>query len=478
MEAELSRFYADPLSFVLFAYPWGTGTLASHEGPDLWQAKFLEDLAVEVRLRGFDGVNPVKPIRMAVSSGHGIGKSVLAAWLVNWILCTRPFCKGTVTANTFQQLQSKTWATLQRWTKLLVCADWFEVGGSKIYFKKSPESWRVDAQTCREENSEAFAGQHAAESTSFYLYDEASNIPDKIWEVSEGGQTDGESMWFVFGNPTRRTGRFFESCFGRERKYWNARAIDGRTARFSNKEDIAEKLEKHGEDSDYFRVRVRGLPPRAGDAQYISSEAVWAAQRREVVVLPNEPLVVGIDLARGGADDNVIRFRRGLDGKSIKPVVIPGEVARDSMLMVTKIADVLTAMKPAACFIDATGGSIGGPIGDRLRQLGHKVIDVQFSGASPDAACANLRAYMWKKMRDWLDRGAIDKSTDLEIDLTAPGSYLDKKEKLLLESKEDMKSRGLDSPDDGDALALTFAQPVVASRPVSSAPRPKLGPWS
>lgn len=464
---EIAKYYHDPLGFVRFAYPWGEdGAIKDHEGPDKWQCDFLEEVGRSVTTNNFDGISPVKPSRFSVSSGHGIGKSTIVAWVVDWIMSTRPDCQGTVTANTFPQLQSKTWAAIQRWTSLCITSHWFKVGGEKMVHKDFPATWFCTAQTCREENSEAFAGQHAAESTSFYIFDEASAIPDKIYEVAEGGQTDGEPMWFLFGNPTRNSGRFHEACFGRERDYWNSRCIDSRECRFTNKALIGEWLEKYGEDSDWFRVRVRGLPPRASDAQFIDSERVFEAQKRHVEVLPDEPLVLGIDLARGGSDDNVLRYRRGLDARSIPAVVIPGEKARDSMFMVTKIATEIEQRKPDAVFLDATGGSVGGPIGDRLRQLGFKVIDVQFGGQPPDPKCLNMRAYMWKRLRDWIAIGAIDKSTGLEMDLCGPGYHADRQDRLVLESKESMKDRGLDSPDDADALALTFAQPVHAKRPV------------
>ncbi len=464
---EVANYYADPLGFVRFAYPWGEkGTiLEDQSGPDEWQREFLKDLGQLVRERKFNGKDPVAPIRMAVSSGHGIGKSTLVAWLVNWLMSTRPYAVGTVTANTFSQLETKTWPQIVKWAKLLINQHWFNISGSAINAKISPKNWVFTPQTCKEENSEAFAGQHAANSSSVYVFDEASAIPDAICEVAEGGQTDGEPFWFLLGNPTRRTGRFFEAVFGNDRHRWNSRCIDSRQSRFANKALIAEWQEKYGEDSDWFRVRVRGLAPRAGDQQYISSEAVYLAQKRQVQVLPDEPLIMGVDYARGGGDDNVIRFRRGLDGRSIPAIRIPGEVARDSFLMVSKIVDQIALKKPQAVFADATGGSIGGPINDRLRTLGHKVIDVQFGGKSPDEHYANMRAYMWAKMRDWLNRGAIDATPDLEVDLTGPGYGNDKQDRLLLESKEDMKRRGLDSPDDGDALAMTFAQPVSVRKP-------------
>jgi hypothetical protein len=234
-------FKNDPLGFVLWAYPWREpGPLEKYDGPDKWQADFLRELGEEVCKRGFDGATPVLPIRFTTSSGHGIGKSVLVAFIVNWILSTRPHSQGTVTANTFTQLSTRTWATIQTWTKRCKTADWFEVGGEKMYHKQFKEDWFCSAQSCREENSEAFAGQHAATSTSFYIFDEASAVPDPIHDVAEGGLTDGEPMFFMFGNPTRARGAFHKATFGAGRNGWITRTIDSRTCAFSNKELIAQ----------------------------------------------------------------------------------------------------------------------------------------------------------------------------------------------------------------------------------------------
>jgi hypothetical protein len=143
---------------------------------------------------------------------------------------------------------------------------------------------------------------------------------------------------------------------------------------------------------------VRGLPPAASDLQFIDLATVSrGAASAGAVVLADEPLVCGLDLARGGTDECVFRFRRGYDARSIPPLRVPGEQARDSMKLVALAADVLTrtydGRKVAALFVDATGGSVGGPIADRLRQLGHAhVYDVQFGGESPDPKYANLRS--------------------------------------------------------------------------------------
>src|SRR5262252_2426735 len=212
---EVGVYYSDPLGFVMSMYPWGEpGLLERQTGPDIWQVQFLEELGKEVKRRNFDGHTPVQPIRMCVASGHGVGKSALSAWIVDWIMATRPRAKGTITANTYLQLSTRSWAQISTWTKLCLCGGWFSITTDQMYYRNQRDGWFCSAQSCKEENSEAFAGQHAADSTSFYVFDEASAIPEKIWEVAEGGLTDGEPMQFAFGNPTRAEGKFFRINFG------------------------------------------------------------------------------------------------------------------------------------------------------------------------------------------------------------------------------------------------------------------------
>jgi hypothetical protein len=180
--------------------------------------------------------------------------------------------------------------------------------GTRIYHRDHPRTWFCSAQSCREENSEAFAGQHAANSSSFYVFDKASAIPDRIFEVAEGGLTDGEPMMFLFGNPTRNTGKFYRTTYGSEQTRWKSRAIDSRTCSLPNQVQIAEWLEDYGEDSDFFRVRIRGLPPMASELQFIDQTRLNLARRRTVhEILPDEPLIAGFDVSGGGAAWNVIR---------------------------------------------------------------------------------------------------------------------------------------------------------------------------
>ena len=469
-ERELTEFMAgfvyDPYRFVMASYPWKKAgrPLAEYDGPDAWQRELLLDIGREALSRRFDGTNPVLPIRQAVSSGHGIGKSTVAGWITNWILSTRPHSVGTVTANTFPQLETKTWPTIVKWTRLAITAHWFDIGANKISAKCAPDTWFVTAQTCRKENSEAFHGQHAAQSTSWYLFDEASAIDDAVWSAAEGGLTDGEPMIFAWGNPTRNQGKFHRIVFGSDRDRWKQRIVDSRTCKFTNKTLINEWIEDWGEDSDFVRVRVRGVAPRAGDLQFIDCERVWEAQRRPAKSFADDPLIAGFDVSGGGAAWNVIAFRRGLDARTIPPIRIPGEFARnDRGPMLSKLAEILSDRRPghkvAMLFVDS---AYGAPYVERLKSMGFaNVQEVNFGANSPDRHQANMRAYMWNKLRDWLPHGSIVADTVLENDLTGPCADRNRREQLVLESKADMLKRGIASPDNADALCLTFAAHVA-----------------
>lgn len=473
LELELHQviggYYDDPLGFVRACFPWGKpGPLEAHQEPDRWQCEFLDWLGGEIQARAFDGIHPVLPIRAAVSSGHGIGKGALTGMLVAYLMSTRRNAKGVITANTNSQLQDKTWAAVQVWVNRCRTAHWFELNTSIMYRKGYRAAWKCSPQTCDPENSEAFQGQHNADSTSFYINDEDSNVPDIIHEVEEFGLTDGEPMQFLFGNPTRRRGAFYDIVFGGQGKHWKTWVIDARTCRFPNQAFIAQQLADSSEDSDRFRVRVRGIPPNAEDAQFIDSERVLAAQQRIVVVLPDEPVIAGCDLAWGGSDANVIRFRRGRDARSIPAIRIPGEFTRDPGVLTNRLADILMreydGHAVAMLFLDSAG--IAGPIGTRLRALGHtNVLEVNFGAHSPDPKRRFMRDHMWAEMKDWLLTGAIDRSPQLEADLTGPGLREDQQQRVWLESKKEMAARDVRSPDEGDALALTFAQPVRLPAP-------------
>jgi hypothetical protein len=472
---QVASYALDPLGFVFFAFPWGeAGTeLADATGPRDWQFALLAELGG--RLREGSEIGNLLPILMARASGHGVGKSTVAAWVILWGLSTMPNARVVVTANTDSQLRTKTWPEVIKWLRLMINRDWFKATATAVFSTQAEHErlWRADAIPWSEENTEAFAGLHNKGRRVILIFDEASAISDKIWEVSEGALTDEgtEIIWLAFGNPTRNTGRFRE-CFGRFRHRWDHGHIDSRSVEGTNKAQLEQWVRDYGEDSDFVRVRVRGVFPHAGSMQFISAEVVEEAARlsREIFWVRDEPLIMGVDVARFGDDASVIRFRQGRDARSIPPIKLRGA---DTMELAARIADESTRYGVAAIFID--GGGVGGGVVDRCRQIGLNVTEVQFGAKSDRAPIGqdratgyeNKRAEIWGNMREWLRTATIDNDPELIADLTGVeyGYVLrDGRDAIQLERKEDMKRRGLASPDDGDALALTFAYPVLASR--------------
>jgi len=483
---ELKQFYDDPLGYVMFAFPWGVpGTTLEHEsGPDDNQREFLISLGKEVRARGFDGHTPVMPIRMTESSGHGTGKSAMGGWITSWILDTRPHSIGTVTAGTYTQLESRTWAAICYWKKLSITAHWFHIQASGIFHRAFPDDWKVMPQTCKEQNAQSFAGQHAARSTSWYLMDEASEVPDKIFHTSYGGLTDGEPMIFAWGQMVRNTGEFYRMNFGSLADRWNKRRVDSRTSRFTNKEYIAQIEKDYGSESDTFKVRVLGYPPSASELQYIDKARIDLALERYGLGLADDALVAGFDVSGGGRAWNVIRFRRGLDGNPRAPIRIPGGHDLDRSQRIAVCAELLSDNRPehklAALFVDA---AFGAAIVVRLRSMGFtNVYEVNFGAASPDPHYLNMRAYMWGKAKDWLLLGGLPADDDLPEEqrlshqLALPGYHINQSGKLVIESKQSIQERGEKSPDDADAFCLTHALPVQNFAPIR-ATTPTVSAW-
>ncbi len=477
----VARFVNDPLAFVLTMFPWGEeGTqLAGEDGPDLWQAKVLHEIGERLR-RGDEG-GAQEAIRIAVASGHGIGKTALVAWLILWFIATRPNPQIVVTANTKNQLEGKTWRELAKWHKLSLVESWFMWTATRFYHKAAPDTWFASAVPWTKERAEAFAGTH--EKHVLLIFDEASAIADEIWEVAEGALTTVGAMQICFGNPTRNTGRFRE-CWRRFRHRWFALQVDSRTAKKANQAQIQAWVEDYGEDSDFVRVRVRGMFPRASSNQFIATEDVeqavarfQAAERRKRDAMrlndpevaarvrlsvddcgdPGAPLVLGVDVARFGDDSTVLYERRGLVAR-----IVSRFQGLDTVQVAARVAEHIGLRQPQAVFVDGVG--IGAGVVDQLRALGFEVVDCQAGAKALDERqFYNRRVEMWAKLRSWLRAGGmLEDDAQLKDDLQAPEyGFAGRGDQLQLESKDDMRSRGLPSPDAADALALTFYAPVA-----------------
>lgn len=456
----VGSFAKDPLGFVMFAFPWGeVGTDLEHEsGPDLWQIGILESL-------GSGLINLEEAIQLAVASGHGIGKSALVSWIILWAMSTMEDTKGVVTANTETQLKTKTWAELAKWFRMLICKHWFHMTATVLYSvdPAHEKTWRFDMVPWSEKNTEAFAGLHNSGKRAVLIFDEASAIPDAIWEVSEGFTTDRntENIWIAFGNPTKNTGRFKECFeFGRFAHRWENRQIDSRTAKMANVARIQEWVDDYGEDSDFVRVRVRGVFPRAGTQQLIPQDLVQAARKNYLEFNKHVPKILTLDVARFGDNKTVPCLRQGR-----KATILAKWSGFDTVRTTTEFIKLIELHKPDAIVVDEDG--IGGAVVDNLRaqkydRWRNKEILYGFRGglaAFDDKKYFNRRSEVWVKMRDWLDKQKpdIDDKLDLEAELIGPEYGLDSKGRFQLESKDHMKDRGLESPDQGDALAMSFA---------------------
>jgi hypothetical protein len=451
---ELVECRADPLRFVETMFDWSCAEL-NGAAPEPWQRQVLE------AIRG--GLPLGKAVRLAVASGHGVGKTALVSWIVLWAISTCTDTRGILTASNEAQLATRNRAELRKWYRLFRGRTFFELTATALISAghAHEQTWRVDLLPWNEHRPESFAGLHNQGKRVLVIMDEASSIAPIIWQTIEPVMTDvnTEIVWAVFGNPLHSVGPFRE-CFGRFSHRWLTWHVDARDVGISDKRQIGEWAADHAEDSYFFMTRVRGLFPTAGSQQFISSDLVEAAMTQEVQALPNDPLIVGVDIARFGDDSSVIYARRGMDARSILPIEVRGAST-------DRLEDLILRFclenRVDVIFIDGTG--VGGGVVDHLLNRHNlPVEDIQFGGKAINATnqikYAQMRSMMWGNLRDAMPYLALPQRADLRDQLIGPEYDFNLRGELQLERKADMKKRGLQSPDIADALALTFARPV------------------
>lgn len=447
----------DPVRWSKLAWDWGNGELADYDGPREWQ----EDIFKVIRDHLSDPDKRFQPLQISVASGHGIGKSASMGMMSNWAMSCWADAKIVTTANTEGQLRTKTAPEIGKWFRMSLTAHWFDIQTMSIKSRDPTrsESWRQDFIPWSEHNTEAFAGLHNKGKIIILEFDEASKIHDKVWEVAEGALTDEDTViiWIVYGNPTRNSGRFRE-CFRRFRHRWIGRQIDSRTVPGTNKQFLQRLVDDHGEDSDIVKVRVRGQFPSQSAMQFISADDVDLARSRHI--RPEQynfaPVIIGVDPAWTGDDSLEIVLRQGLYSKSL--VTMPRN--DNDVHVANLIARLEDEHKADAVFVDFGYGT---GIVSAGRTMGRFWRLVNFASKPIDAGYLNKRAEIWGTMKRWIkDGGAIDPhDEELYQDLVGPETVARIDGKIQLESKEAMKERGLPSPNKGDALALTFAEPVA-----------------
>lgn len=428
--AFLEAYRDDPVGFV-------RNVLGAKPLP--WQEDFLRAIARGER-------------RISVRAGHGVGKSTACSWALIHHATTRYPQKAVVTAPTAAQLFDALYAELKAWVNRLppVLRDSFDVFSDRIALKGAPESSFISVRTSSSERPEALAGVHSEH--VLLVVDEASAVPEPVFEAAAGSMSGHSATTILISNPTRNSGLFYKTHHDLAAD-WFRMHVSCRDNPLVSSDFIAQIAATYGESSNAFRIRVLGEFALADDDTLIPADLVDSAAERDVTVSPTEPLVYGLDVARFGTDRTALCKRKG-------NVVLEIRHWGGLDLMQTVGAVMNEAKKdaPEEICVDTIG--LGSGVADRLREMGLNVRDVNVAESSAMNPNANrLRDELWLSVKDWLGTRAvrIPKDEVLRQELVAPRYTFTSTGKVVVESKDGLKKRGMRSPDLADALCLTFA---------------------
>lgn len=450
-----AKYQYDPLGFAEGAWPWGAaGTPFEDKDIRSWQAEVMDDIAQHLA----DPETRYDVCRVAVASGHGIGKSAEIGMLSTWALSCFDRPRVLVTANTEGQLRTKTSPEIGFWLRNSAYGPLFDVDTLSIKLAEEPEQHRLDLTPWSENNTEAFQGLHALGRAVVVMMDEASAIPKSVWEVILGALTDEFTVLILiaFGNPTQATGEF-RNCFTRDRHMWQTYNIDSRTVEGTNKRVLQQIVDKYGADSDVAKVRVRGLFPSQSSRQFIPEHLVDLAMEKHIPQASYDfaPVILTCDPAWTGEDELVIAKRQGLYFEILE--TMPRNT--NDIEVGRLLANLEVKHDADAVFIDLGWGT---GIYSYGKTIGRAWSLISFGAAATKPGFVNKRAEMYADGLEWLEEGgALPPDAKLREDLISIQTKPRPDGSILLMSKEDMKKDGMASPDRSDAWVLSFAEPVV-----------------
>lgn len=411
--------------------------------PDEWQKDFLTAVASGER-------------KISIRSGHGVGKSTTASWAMLWFLLTRYPVKVVVTAPTSAQLYDALFAELKRWVKELPqpIQDLLDVKQERIELKASATEAFISARTSRAEQPEALQGVHS--DNVMLVADEASGVPEAVFEAAAGSMSGHNALTILLGNPVRSSGFFFDTHNRLKDEWWTKRVSCIDSARVS-KEYVDDMKSRYGEESNAFRIRVLGEFPKSDDDTIIPMDLLESAKHRDTRAYEDAPIIWGLDVARFGSDSSVLCKRqsnvvhtlerwRNLDLMQLTGAVVAQYEACDHK------------NRPAEILVDSIG--LGAGVVDRLRELKLPARGINVSESpAMGATYLNLRAELWHKAKAWLEKRdcKIPNNEDLIGELATVRYTFTSNGKIKIESKDDIRRRGLKSPDMADAFVLTFA---------------------
>lgn len=412
--------------------------------PDWWQVEFLTAIAKGHR-------------RISVRSGHGVGKSTGASWAMLWYVLTRWPVKVVVTAPTSAQLYDALFAELKRWVKELppALSELLEVKADRIELKASATEAFISARTSRAEQPEALQGVHSE--NVMLVGDEASGIPEPVFEAAAGSMSGHNAVTILLGNPVRSSGLFYDTHNRLKGEWYTIHVSCVKSPRVSSAY-VEEMKRRYGEDSNAFRIRVLGEFPKADDDTVVPMELIEAAINRDVSFNPRTPVLWGLDVARFGSDSSALCKRKG----NVVTEPITRWRGLDLMQLCGAVKNAYDTTdekeRPEEILVDSIG--LGAGVVDRLRELGlpARGINVSESPALGNTY-RNLRAELWYKAREWLNKRdcKLPKDEHLTAELAMVRYTFTSNGKIQIESKEDIRKRGLPSPDLADSFVLTFA---------------------
>lgn len=431
---------------------------------DDWQGAVAKDIAGNAKV--------------AVKSGQGVGKTALEAGLIIWFLVCRPYAKVIATAPTMQQLYDVLWAEIAKWlndSKVKNLLTWTK---TKVYMVGDSERWFATAKTAtKPENMQGFHEDHM-----LIVVDEASGVADPIMEAILGTLSGVDNKLLLMGNPNRIDGVFYDA-FNKDRDKYRTHTVSSRSSKRTNKDNIEMIESKYGKDSDVVRVRIDGNFPKGALDSFISLETVELAcskknRIKEEDIKVAKVLHIGCDVARFGDDKTIIaprisgkvfEFRKYVKKSTMETAGNVIRCCKDYMKQYPQIKN---------CIIKVDDSGVGGGVTDRLNEvikeekLPYKVIPVNNGESAKDGYYFNLGAQIWGNIKENLEmnfsnhiKNINDVLIELPYDeelikqLSIRKYHMTSKGKIQLESKKEMKERGVGSPDTADALSLALYDP-------------------
>lgn len=416
--------------------------------------------------------------KVAVKSGQGVGKTALEAGLIIWFLVCRPYSKVIATAPTMQQLYDVLWAEISKWLDTSKVKNLLTWTKTKVYMVGDSERWFATAKTAtKPENMQGFHEDHM-----LVVVDEASGVANPIMEAILGTLTGEDNKLLLMGNPNRIDGVFYDA-FNKDRDKFRTHTVSSRNSKRTSKDNIDMLEAKYGKDSDVVRVRIDGQFPKGALDSFISLETVELACSKGNHISQSDielaqMLHIGVDVARFGDDKTVItprisakvfEFRKYSKKSTMETAGNVIKCCRDYMGRFPNIKK---------CLIKVDDSGVGGGVTDRLNEVVREerlpctVIPVNNGAVATDGYYLNLGAQIWGNIKELLEKNfssSIQGNQEVQIELphdeemikqlSVRKYHMTSKGKIQLESKDDMKKRGIGSPDTADSLSLALYEP-------------------